>query len=76
MYVSKEREKNKGRDVRGQILKIRMSLRGEQLGAVRAVGNFVLKVVEQDRSRAGIGELNGNGIRRIMWSWALIPLSC
>lgn len=76
MYVSKEREKNKGRDVRGQILKIRMSLRGEQLGAVRPVGNLVLEVVEQDRSRAGIGEMNGSGIRRIAWSWALITLFC
>lgn len=55
-------------EIKGQILKIRMSLRGEQLGDVRTVGNFVLEVVEQDRYRAGICGLNGNGIRGIMWS--------
>ena len=70
-----KKEKRMKEEIRGQILKIRMSLRGEQLGAVRTVGNFVLEVVEQDRYRAGICELNGNGIRGIMWSWALITLS-
>jgi len=42
----------------------------------RAVDNFVLAVVEWDRCRVSIHEMNGNGIRGMTWSWVLMTLSC